>query len=157
MRSCLTCLLILALLCINPVFAAGDYSIQFMSEEDAAASPPFSIDSVTEIDGGLRLFIGTGDPEAVAALLDDGALETQLSDHQAGEATSVPLYFGKAVKCTEDGPTVYLDYLDPLPCCGGKPPVTIDYYLQVPVTLGPGRDLAIGHDPDYLWLIEETY
>ncbi len=156
MRFFVTSLLILALSCIPPVFAAGDYSIQFMSEEDAVTSPPFSIDSVTEIDGGLRLFIGTGDPDAVAALLADGALETQLSDHQAGSATSVSLYFGKAVKCIDDGPTVYLDYADPLPSCGGKPPVEVDYYLEVPVTLGPGRDLAIGHDPDYLWLIEEN-
>ncbi len=155
MRVFVTSLLILALSCIPPVFAAGDYSIQYMSEEDAATSPPFSIDGATEIDGGLRLFISTGDPEAVAALLSDGALETQLSDHQARTATSVSLYFGKAVKCTDPGPTVYLDYSDPLPSCGGKPPVSVDYYFEVPVTLGSGRDLAIGHDPDYLWLIEQ--
>ena len=155
MPSCMTILLTLALSCVHTAFAGGDYSIQFMSEEDAATSQPFSFDSVTEIDGGLRLFLGTGDPDAVATLLSDGALETQLSDHQAETATSVSLSFGKAVKCTDKGPTVYLNYTDPLPRCGGKRPEAIDYYFEVPVTLGPGRDLAICHDPDYLWLIEE--
>ena len=50
---------------------------------------------------------------------------------------------------------VYMAFRDPLPSCSDKPPVRIDYFFEVSALLGPGRDLAIGQDPDFLWLIEE--
>jgi hypothetical protein len=31
----------------------------------------------------------------------------------------------------------------------------IEYFFDVAAVLGPGRDLALGEDPDFLWLIEE--
>ncbi len=134
----------------------GGYAIELLRSEEFTISPPFSIIQADPSDGGLRLFIDTGDPDAVAGLLASGAIEAQLSDHQAETATSVSLSFGKAVWCTSDGEPIYLGYADPLPDCDGKPPARIQYFFDVPVTLGPGRDLAIGQDPDYLWLIEEN-
>jgi hypothetical protein len=133
----------------------GEYSIQFLCDEDATTSPIFSIIRVEPTDGGLRLFLGTSDPSGVADLLANGALEAQLSDHRSETATSPSISLGKAVWCTDDGPAVYLDFASPLPECDGKPPVKIEYFFTVPVTLGPDRDLVIGQDPDFLWVIEE--
>ena len=155
MRIRLAFVLILTGACIRLALASGQYSIEFMKSEEALTSPCFSIVSVSPYEGGLRLFLDTDDPGAVSALLTAGALEAQLSDHQAETATTIPLLLGKAVTCTEDDDPVYLDYAAPLPSCNGKPPVLVEYFFSAPVTLGPSRDLAIGQDPDFLWLIEE--
>ena len=104
--------------------------------------------------GGLRLFLDTSRPDVVAGLLASGALEAQLSDHRIESATNHPISLGKAVWCYPDGAPIYLGYADPLPGCDGNPPVRIEYFFEVPVTLGPDRDVAIGQDPDFLWLIE---
>jgi hypothetical protein len=77
-----------------------------------------------------------------------------LSDHRTQSATNHSISFGKAVWCYPGGAPIYLGYADPLPGCDGNPPARIEYFFEVPVTLGPERDLAIGQDPDFLWLIE---
>ncbi len=136
--------------------SSGGYAFELLRSDEATSWPPFSIVQAGPFDGGLRLFISTGDPEAVAGLLASGAIETQLSDHRTETATSVSLSLGKAVWCSLDGEPIYLGYADPLPDCDGKPPARIQYFFEVPVTLGSGRDLAIGQDPDFLWLIEEN-
>ena len=136
-------------------FSAGDYVIQELRDENARTLPPFSISRVVPFEGGLRLFLGTDSPEAVAALLAAGALEAQLSDHKFETARPVALSLGKAIWCSEDGNPVFLAYRADLSVCDGKPPERIEYFFEVAVTLGPGRDLAIGQDPDFLWLIEE--
>ncbi|HYK89325.1 MAG TPA: hypothetical protein VE398_11175 [Acidobacteriota bacterium] len=133
----------------------GKYTIELLRSEDATSSPLFSIAKAAPFDGGLRLFINTSRPDTVAGLLAAGALEAQLSDHQRETAATVSLYLGKAVWCSQDAEPIYLRYADPLPDCGGKPPVRVEFFFEVPVTLGPGRDLAIGQEPDFLWLIEE--
>jgi hypothetical protein len=148
--------LILALPHTHMALAAGEYSILFMKSEDSTASPAFSIIGVDPFDGGLRLFLETDRPAAVAGLLTAGALEAQLSDHQTETVESVLLSLGKAVRCTEGATPVYLDYSAPLPSCDGQPPAVIEYFFRAPVSLGPGRDLAIGQEPDFMWLIEEA-
>jgi hypothetical protein len=132
-----------------------NYVIDELRDENSYALPPFSINRVIPSDGGLRLFIRTNSPDAVAALLAAGALEAQLSDHKSETVKPVSLSLGKAVWCSDDGNPSFLPYRAALPLCGGKPPTRIEYFFEVPVTLGPGRDLAIGQDPDFLWLIEE--
>jgi hypothetical protein len=134
---------------------SGDYVIKELRDENATASPPFSISRVAPFGGRLRLFIRTDNPEAVAALLDAGALEAQLSDHQSETASTVSLSLGVAVSCVTGDAPVYQGYSGTMPACGGEPPANIEYYFEVAVTLGPGRDLAIGQDPDFLWLVEE--
>ena len=139
------------------LFGAGDYTIEELVDEDATTSPPFSINSVVPVDGGdLRLFLTTDSPDAVADLLADGALQAEVSDHESDTATSVSVFFGEAVWCTEDGDPVYRAYRDPIPPCGDASPARVEYFFELAVTLGPGRDLAIGQDPDFLWLIEEA-
>jgi hypothetical protein len=146
---------IVFLLVTAPVRAA-DYAVEELREEGAPASP-FSIARVEPFPGGLRLFLSTEDIAAVAGLIASGVLESQLSDHETETQTSVALSLGKAAWCTQDSAPVYLGYDDPLPTCSdtGQPPEHVEYFLVATVTLGPGRDLAIGKDPDYLWLIEE--
>ena len=148
-------LLILVTLACPFDLIAGDYAIEEMRAEEATTLPPFSISRVIPFDGGLRIFVTTDSPDAIAGLLAAGALESQLSDHEAETASTVSISLGKAVWCSEDGEPVYLAYLDPLPQCDGAPPARIEYFFEAAVTLGPGRDLAIGQDPDFLWLIEE--
>jgi hypothetical protein len=134
---------------------AQSYAFEELTTENLTAVSPFSVTQVVPIDGGLRIFIGTDNPDAVAGLLATGALITQLSDHVAGTEAPVPISFGKAVWCTTDGDPVYLAYQDPLPSCGGQPPAIIEYYFDAAAVLGPGRDLALGLEPNFLWLIAE--
>jgi hypothetical protein len=134
--------------------AGGEYVIEFLRSEEAAASPAFSIVRAEPSADGLRLFLDTSRPDVVAGLLGAGAFEAQLSDHRKESATNHPISLGKAVWCYRNGTPIYLGYTDPLPECDGNPPARIEYFFEVPVTLGPDQDLAIGQDPDFLWLIE---
>ena len=135
-------------------FSAEDYAIEELRDESATTLPPFSINRIVPFDGGLRLFLRSHRPDAVASLLVAGTLEAQLSDHKSETAKPVSLSLGKAIWCSDDGNPVFLAYRA-VPPCGGKTPARIEYFFEVAVTLGPGRDLAIGQDPDFLWLIEE--
>jgi hypothetical protein len=135
--------------------SADGYSIAELRDEGSTPSPPFSIARVATYPGGLRLFLSTADPDGLASLLTSSALEAQLSDHSAETALPVMLSLGKAVWCAQDSDPSYLAYSDPLPACGCQPPARIEYFVEAAVTLGIDRDLAIGEDPDFLWLIEE--
>ena len=137
------------------LFGAGDYTIEELVDENATTSPPFSISHVVPFPDGLRFFLTTDSPDAVADLLTDGALQAELSDHESETSTAVSLSLGEAIWCSQDGDPAYVAYVDPLVLCGA-PPARIEYYLEVVAALGPGRDLAIGQDPDFLWLIEEA-
>ncbi len=156
MRFCYWAMIPIMLLLVCPqLSSAQGYSIEELSSEGTAAVRPFSIGEVAAVDGGLRLFINTYDPEVVAGLLGAGTLQGQLSDHEAETEASVQLSLGEAVWCTSDGEAVFQSYGDPLPVCNGNPPVRIEYFIDASAVLGPGRDLALGQDPDFLWLIEE--
>jgi hypothetical protein len=145
---------LMAVLVTLPV-KAQDYSVEELSAEETTAIKPFSIMRVSAADDGLRIFINTDDPANVAGLLDAGSLHAQLSDHEAESETQLTIDFGKAVACTTGSDPVYLAYGDPDPDCAGQPPATIEYFFNVAASLGPNRDLAIGEDPDFMWLIEE--
>ncbi len=135
---------------------AQNFAIDEMRDANTAAIKPFSISRVLAFNGGLRIFLNTADPNVVAGLLKAGALQAQLSDHNAGTETLIPLTLGKAVWCSNAANPIYIAFGDPLPSCNGKPPASIEYFFEAAVVLGPGRDLAIGQDPDFLWLIEES-
>jgi hypothetical protein len=149
-------ILLLTLLVLSaPLVSAEDYNIAELRDENSNNPPPFSIARVEEYSGGLRLLLTTGIPDGIAALLTSGAFEAQLSDHSNETTSPVTLSLGKAVWCTEDSAPVYLGYGEVLPACGGQLPVRVEYFLNAAVTLGPDRDLAIGQDPEFLWLVEE--
>ena len=149
-------LFLLLLIAGSPLlFGAGDYTIEELVDENATTSPPFSISHVVPFPDGLRFFLTTDSPGAVADLLTDGALQAELSDHETETATAVSLSLGEAIWCSQDGDPAYVAYVDPLVLCGA-PPARIEYYLEVVAALGPDRDLAIGQDPDFLRLIEEA-
>ena len=137
------------------LFGAGDYTIEELVDENATTSPPFSISHVVPFPDGLRFFLTTDSPGAVADLLTDGALQAELSDHESETSTAVSLSLGEAIWCSQDGDPAYVVNVDPLVLCGALP-ARIEYYLEVVAALGPGRDLAIGQNPDFLWLIEEA-
>ncbi len=135
---------------------AQSFSIGEFRSEDSTASPPFSIVRVEPFSDLLRLFLETDQPETVAEILSSSGLEAQLSDNELETTTSAFLALGKAAYCTIAGQPVYLSYSAPLPDCSGRPPVKVEYFIETTVTLGPGRDLAIVLDPDFMWLIEEA-
>ena len=112
----MTSLALLLLLVVHLFhFSAGDYVIEELRDENATTSPPFSISRVVPFDGGLRLFLRTDSPEAVAALSLPELFEAQLSDHESETARPVALSLGKAIWCSEDGNPVFLAYrADPL-------------------------------------------
>src|SRR5438876_10462835 len=76
------------------LFGAGDYTIEELVDENATTSPPFSISHVVPFPDGLRFFLTTDSPDAVADLLADGALQAELSDHESETATAVSLSLG---------------------------------------------------------------
>ena len=134
---------------------AQQFAIEELTAEEITRPRPFSIIRIEPANGGLRLFLGTNNPEAIAQLLSAGILQAQLSDHVTQTETLLPISFGKAVRCTADSDPVYLNYADPLPACNGNPPAGIEHFFEVEAVLGSNRDLALGEDPDFLWLIEE--
>ena len=148
-------LLVLVIPLVSVLLKAQDYAIEEMSDEETVAFRPFSISTVFPFNGGLRIFLNTSNPDAIAGLLDSGSLQAQLSDHESETETLVPFSFGKAVWCSDASAPIYIAYRDPLPSCDDNPPARIEYFFDVAAVLGPGRDLAIGQDPDFLWLIEE--
>ena len=159
MRFCTKALLVLLSLAIPLVsreLRAQDYAIEELSEDTATAPKPFSILRVEPFDGGMRLFLSTSNPEGIAKLLAAGALEAQFSDDESETDTTVPLYLRKAVWFKEGIEPIYMAFIDPIPSCFGYPPDRIEYFLEVPALPGPGRDLIIGQDPDFLWIIEEN-
>jgi hypothetical protein len=143
------------LLFVAPLINAQEYSIENLKDENAYSEMPFSISRAIAFERGMRLFINTNDPEAVSRLIAAGKLQAQISDNEAGTERLVPVSLGKAVWCAFPGTPTYLSFADPLPICGEKQPERIEYFLEIPASLGPGLDLAIGDDPDFLWLIEE--
>jgi hypothetical protein len=152
MRVCTSILLMIFMM---PLLKAQDYAIMNLTDENAVAAMPFSISRVVPFGQGLRLFLNTNSPDAVADLLKAGKLQAQLSDNQAGTEKLVPLSLGKAVWCPDSDTPAYLSFNAPLPNCGGNPPARIEFFLEAAVSLGPELDLAIGNDPSFLWLIEE--
>ncbi len=146
---------VLLLLLIALPLKAQDYVIGELSAEETTGPRPFSITRVEPFDGGLRLFLDTDNPAAGADLVAAGTLPAQHSDHGTETEMLVSISFGKAVRCTADADPVYLSYADPLPSCDGNPPAGIEYFFEAAAVLGPNRDLALGEDPDFLWLIEE--
>ena len=142
---------------ISPAYrvSADGYNVEELRDENSTGSPPFSIARVTPYAGGLRLFLSIPSPDAVVLLLTSEALQAQLSDHAAETESPVTLSLAKAVWCTEESDPLYLGYAEPIPSCNGQLPTTIEFYFDAGVTLGANCDLAIGQDPDFLWLIEE--
>jgi len=149
-----TLFVLLAVLVTLPV-KAQEYSIEELSADETTAIKPFSLTRVSAVDDGLRIFINTDNPATVAGLLASGSLKAQLSDNEAESETQLAITFGKAVRCAADSVPVHLAYGDPDPDCAGQPPAAIEYFFNVAAVLGPNRDLAIGEDPDFMWLIEE--
>ncbi|MCI0627510.1 MAG: hypothetical protein L0387_38665 [Acidobacteria bacterium] len=151
-----------ALLALAPpllVYAAEDsFVIELLQDEAVSAPPPFSLTRVEVFGGRLRLFFSTGDISRVAGLLAASGgrkLQAQLSDNtpDAESETEVTLSLGTAVWCQADAAPAYLPYGAGSPVCDAQPPARIEYYFEVPITLGSQQDLAIGLDPDFLWLI----
>jgi hypothetical protein len=145
MRSLLFLILVVMPAAVN----AAEYNIEELQSETATVAKPFSITQVEQQRGELRLFIQAGNIAQIQRLISSGTLAAQFSEGE--NAMTVPLSLSKAVTC-DTGTTYHLGYSAPMPDCTIS---QIRYYLRTPVTLGQGRDLAIGIDPDFIWIIEQ--
>jgi hypothetical protein len=141
-----------ALLLTNaPVFLSA-YSVLELHEEGII--PLFSISSVEDDAGSLKVFISTSNPAGVAEAIATGLLEAQLSTHSpdgSGTAEAVSFTFMKTIQCQAGWMTLPYSTPDPEGC------IVADtrFFFLVPIDpLRPGQDLAFGLDPDSLWLIE---
>ena len=136
----------------------GGYNVEEMSEDEKPM--PFYIGQVEQKSGELRVFPreawNHADYSEIARLINNGKLEASLSDSEGSK--DVPLSMRKIVTCKDSyGNYIspyYLGYSEPVPdAC--EVVEQIRHYISVPVTLGKERDLAIGIDPEFMWLIEE--
>ena len=152
MKKLFLCMVIATSL-IASVYArdVGRYNVEELTgEESDPNKTPFTITAIDQQRGQLRIWIQAqyGDMSGVARQMSK--LEAQVSD--AESAQDVTLTLNKAVDCRDYG-TIHLGYSAAVPAyceiTGTR------YYLLAPVTLKQGRDLGIGINPDYLWLIEE--
>ena len=140
-------LLFLTLVVLPAAVNAAEYNIEEL-QSDTAGIKPFSITEVEQQRGELRLFTESGNIAQIQRLITNGSLSAQFSE--GDDALTVPLSLSKAVTC-DDGTTHHLGYSSQMPNCEIR---HTRYYLRTPVTLRHGRDLAIGLDPDFIWLIE---
>ena len=136
----------------------GRYNIEELSENEKPM--PFYIGQIEQKSGELlifpREFWSYADHSEIARLINNGKLEASLSDSDGSK--DVPLSMRKIVTCKDSyGNYIspyYLGYSEPVPdAC--EVVEQIRHYISVPVTLGKERDLAIGIDPEFMWLIEE--
>ena len=130
----------------------GMYNVEELTGEGAdSAKKPFTITEIEQRNGELRLWIQPqyGGIASIARMVSSGLLEAQVSDSEGSDVVLLSLQ--KAVVCKDDG-TYHLRYSEPDPDCLIE---RTNYYLRAPVTLRKDRDLGIGLDPDFLWLIEE--
>ena len=137
------------MLAIVNAHGADNYAVEELIGDTATEVKPFSITQVEQQRGELRLFIQTGNIAHIQRLISNGTLLAQFSE--GDNAMTVPLSLSKAIVC-DSGTIYHLGYSAPLPNCA----ITqTRYYLRTPVTLGQGRDLAIGIDPYFIWIIEQ--
>jgi len=135
-------------------YTVGNYNIAQMTEEGITKKPPMFIDDVKQLRGELRLYLleSKTDLKEVNNLISSGALEAQMSYNESGKTVQAALSLYKTVTCKKSG-TYQLKYAETSP--NGCTVEKTQYYLRVPITLGKDRDLSIGIEPDYIWLIEE--
>ena len=150
MKKLFLCMAIAASLTAS-VYArdVGIYSVEELTGAEGDRKP-FTITGIDQQPGQLRIWIQAqyGGISGVARQMS--RLEAQVSDAESAE--SVTLTLNKAVDC-KNYSTVYLGYSAAVPAYCEI--AWTRYYLLAPVTLKQGRDLGIGIDPDYLWLIEQ--
>ena len=136
----------------------GIYNVEELtSEEGDYAKMPFTITGIEQERGETIIWIRAlyGGIAGVARQVSAGNLKAQISDSEGG--ADVTLSLNSEVTCKDVSGnyagTYRLGYSTQLPAACA----TVDstrYYLLAPVVFGHGRDLGIGLDPDYLWLIE---
>jgi hypothetical protein len=143
---------VLFFLLANGQVLLSAYSVLELHEE--GVSPLFSVSTVEDAAGSLKIFISTSNPAAVAEAIAAGVLEAQLSTHSAdGSGTVEPVSFSfmKMLQCQNAWITLPYSEPDPQGCVAAE----TRFFFLVPIgPLGLGQDLALGLDPDSLWLIE---
>jgi len=115
------------------------------------------IDSVSDGDGHLRIYLPAECRDAVRAALDAGGLAAEISGPGGGAPAAAGLTLCRSCRCGGEGGATSDAYTG-RPCadrCGAAGVEEEEYFLRVSARLDAGEELAIGREPTQLWLIEK--
>ncbi len=115
------------------------------------------IDSGSDGDGHLRIYLPAECRDAVRAALDAGGLVAEISGPGDSAPAAAGLTLCRSCRCGGEG-SATSDAYTGRPCadrCGAAGVEEEEYFLRVSARLDAGEELAIGREPTQLWLIEK--
>ena len=122
--------------------------------ESETVTPLFAVTGIEITADAVLIPITPRDPAQVAARIATGRLTAEWSD-ASGASTPVPLQFWRKCLCQGRWVSSGFDVLRSCADLCGTAPEGEEFFFRVMAPWPPGADLAIGFEPDSLWLFEE--
>ena len=130
----------------------GNFHVVELRESETVA-PLFTVTGVELADNAFLITVISLDPVQVATLIATGRLEAEMSD-EIGATTPVSLQLWRKCLCGGQWISSGFDILRTCADVCGASPEGEQFFFVVAPTLPGGNDLAIGFEPDSLWLFE---
>jgi len=130
----------------------GNFHVVELHESETVA-PLFTVTGVELTDDAFLITVISLDPAQVATLVATGRLEAEMSD-ETGATTPVSLQLWRKCLCGGQWISCSFDILRTCADVCGASPEDEQFFFVVATTLPGGNDLAIGFEPDSLWLFE---
>jgi len=130
----------------------GNFHVVELHESETVA-PLFTVTGVELADDAFLVTVISLDPAQVATLIATGRLEAEMSD-ETGATTPVSLQLWRKCLCGGQWISCGFDILRTCTDVCGTSPEDEQFFFLVATTLSRGNDLAIGFEPDSLWLFE---
>lgn len=121
--------------------------------ESETVTPLFAVTGIEITAEAVLIPITPYDPAQVAARIATGRMTAELSD-ASGASTPVPLQFWRKCLCQGQWVSSGFDVLRGCADLCGTAPEGEEFFFRVMAPWPPGTDLAIGFEPDSLWLFE---
>lgn len=127
--------------------------------EDSAATALFSVARIEYTYAGnshIRIYIPAECRDAVRAALESGALVAEISSPGGGDPAAASLTLYRSCRCGGGGSATVSVYTGQACAdrCGADGVEEEEYFIKVYTRLYAGEELAIGLEPDQLWMIE---
>jgi len=130
----------------------GNFHVVELHESETVA-PLFTVTGVELANDAFLITVISLDPAQVATLIATGRLEAEMSD-ETGATTPVSLQLWRRCLCGGQWIPSGFDILRTCADVCGAVPEDEQFFFVVATTLPGGNDLAIGFEPDSLWLFE---
>jgi len=130
----------------------GNFHVVELHESETVA-PLFTVTGVELTDNAFLITVISLDPAQVATLIATGRLEAEMSD-ATGATTPVSLQLWRRCLCGGQWISCGFDILRTCADVCGAVPEDEQFFFVVATTLPGGNGLAIGFEPDSLWLFE---